>query len=158
MQNWNLEQFSSVRAHTVDIRLYCMYRSPSPSRDWGSALKMSFTQFETECLNEHNRVRAKHGAPPLSLSKVLNKFAQDWADYLAKEGKLKHRDKVKYGENVYSCSSSDPKFDVTGKRCVTLFYVHVRRSLIAYMAPVLMSKRRLDFLKNYLSQYRSWNS
>lgn len=63
----------------------------------------------------HNRVRAPLKLPPLVWSSELARFAQSWADKLAKRGcRLQHRprsgaDKQKYGENIFSATgqSSD---------------------------------------------------
>lgn len=41
--------------------------------------KKSVEQMQNECLEAHNRYRAKHGASPLTLSKQLNSYATEWA-------------------------------------------------------------------------------
>ncbi len=53
----------------------------------------------------HNKVRAEVGVGPVKWSPTLAKFAQQWADRLAKSGELEHRPRSgtwtqKYGENL----------------------------------------------------------
>ncbi|XP_077999371.1 Golgi-associated plant pathogenesis-related protein 1-like [Glandiceps talaboti] len=56
--------------------------------------------FRDEALNAHNVYRSKHGVPSLKMTKKLNKYAQKWADKLAKSGKLEPRKNRKYGECI----------------------------------------------------------
>lgn len=56
-----------------------------------------------QLLNTHNRRRAEVGSPRMFWSEDLAKYAQDWADQLAREGGgLRHRPNVVYGENIYA--------------------------------------------------------
>jgi uncharacterized protein YkwD len=48
----------------------------------------------------HNRVRAKHCAPPLAWSKELAAIAQKWADHLRDEGCGFEHSTTDYGENL----------------------------------------------------------
>ncbi|XP_058835803.1 Golgi-associated plant pathogenesis-related protein 1-like [Topomyia yanbarensis] len=59
-------------------------------------------QFQQEVLNEHNRLRAQHSAPPLQLSQPLCRYAQEWAQTIAGQNKLQHRTERTYGENLYA--------------------------------------------------------
>ncbi|KAB0800348.1 hypothetical protein PPYR_06088 [Photinus pyralis] len=52
-------------------------------------------------LNAHNRYRAQHGVPPLTLDSRLNNFAQDWANHLAETDTFSHRPNNPYGENLF---------------------------------------------------------
>ncbi len=58
-------------------------------------------------LDFHNKVRSDVGAPALIWSPELAKYAQEWADHLAKQGcKMQHRPREgqwvqKYGENIF---------------------------------------------------------
>jgi len=52
-------------------------------------------------LDHHNRVRKEVGVPPLTWSKELAAFAQQWADQLASTGKFEHRPNNSYGENIF---------------------------------------------------------
>jgi pathogenesis-related protein 1 len=53
-------------------------------------------------VNQHNVWREKVGCQPLTWSRDLAKYAQEWADELAKRGcEMKHRPPDKYGENIF---------------------------------------------------------
>ena len=41
------------------------------------------TGFEKDCLEAHNKYRAKHGVPPLKWNAQLKADAQTWANHLA---------------------------------------------------------------------------
>ena len=41
------------------------------------------TGFEKDCLEAHNKYRAKHGVPPLKWNAQLKADAQKWANHLA---------------------------------------------------------------------------
>ncbi len=51
-------------------------------------------------LEEHNRLRAQHCAPPLVWSKELAKVAQSWADELKRNQCAFDHSQNKYGENL----------------------------------------------------------
>jgi len=57
-------------------------------------------------LRSHNAYRRKHGAQPLTLTKHLCDFSQEWANRLARENRMYHRQGSSYGENIYMCSTS----------------------------------------------------
>lgn len=59
-----------------------------------------------KALDFHNAARKEVGVPPLKWSTVLAKFAQEWAEHLAKTGDFSHRPysgswAQKYGENIF---------------------------------------------------------
>lgn len=54
----------------------------------------------------HNMARKEVGVQPLAWSATLAEYAQEWADSLAKDCAFRHRQRGKYGENIYSASSS----------------------------------------------------
>ena len=58
------------------------------------------TKFIQEALYAHNRYRARHGCPPLVLSKELSNSAQLYAKYLAREGSLVHSGFKYKGESL----------------------------------------------------------
>ena|SRR5689334_12112987 len=63
-------------------------------------------------VKQHNVWREKVGCPPLKWSKDLAKYAQEWADQLAKRGcEMKHRPPDKYGENIFWSSGLTNKSD-----------------------------------------------
>ncbi len=52
-------------------------------------------------LSAHNKWRQEVGTPDLTWSDDLAKFAQEWANKLAKDNSFEHRPDNKYGENIY---------------------------------------------------------
>jgi uncharacterized protein YkwD len=57
--------------------------------------------FAEQFVAAHNRVRAKHCAPPLTWSKKLAEVAQSWANTLRDKGCVfGHSPGAKYGENL----------------------------------------------------------
>lgn len=95
--------------------------------DFVNKLKTSSDDsFEAEFLDTHNEYRRKHGVPPLTLSRKLNKYAEEWAKILVKKGKMEHRDQNDYGENIYFAWSSDPNFKVTGADPVDKWYSEIK--------------------------------
>lgn len=76
-----------------------------------------YSEFELECLRAHNEYRAKHGVPPLKLSKKLCRHAEEWAKILASRGILTHRNNSTYGENIFcSWSSKSNNSSITSGR------------------------------------------
>ncbi len=65
----------------------------------------------------HNKVRARLDIAPLEWSPELARYAQAWADKLARKGcRLQHRpptgaDKQLHGENIFSMSGDTPTAD-----------------------------------------------
>ena len=73
-------------------------------------------KFVDEALKTHNAHRARHSAPPLKLSLVLCKSAQEWAEKLLTMDVLPNSplaSKGEVGENTFSRRSSD-KVDISG--------------------------------------------
>ena len=59
-------------------------------------------------LKAHNGVRVKHGLKPLTWSKKLADYSQQWANNLGKGNRcqIRHRDGMPpYGENLYRASA-----------------------------------------------------
>ncbi|KRX25146.1 Golgi-associated plant pathogenesis-related protein 1, partial [Trichinella nelsoni] len=56
--------------------------------------------FQREFLEVHNKVRARHGCPPLSWSQRLADEATAWADKLLAKGRILYRDEQDIGENI----------------------------------------------------------
>ncbi|HNN06058.1 MAG TPA: CAP domain-containing protein [Leptospiraceae bacterium] len=82
------------------------------------ALIISVTDFSNGLLAEpdagtkanliqtHNTFRKKHGVPDLKWNDSIAKYAQEWADNLAKKDlNLEHRQNNKYGENIFVATS-----------------------------------------------------
>ncbi|XP_050320143.1 mucin-4-like [Bactrocera neohumeralis] len=89
----------------------------------GGATSDEVSDFHRECLDAHNRYRARHqNCPPLSLSNELSKYAQQWAQHLAATGRLEHRQVHTYGENLYTSSG----MEVDGATVVKNWYDEIR--------------------------------
>ncbi len=72
--------------------------------DKGNTVSQS---FRDNILTRHNFYRKKHSAPDLQWSTEIEKYAQQWADKLASENRMYHRQPNKYGENIYWISGGD---------------------------------------------------
>ncbi|CAL8103222.1 unnamed protein product [Orchesella dallaii] len=64
-------------------------------------------KFIQDVLETHNKLRAKHGAPPLVINADLAKIAQAWANEVAKKGNMEHSTSG-FGENVYWNTDKPP--------------------------------------------------
>lgn len=84
-------------------------------------------EFRQESLKWHNHYRAIHGVPALKHSDELCRYAQEWADTLAKRDAFSHRPNNKYGENIYMAWSSDPTKEVTGREAVDSWYSEIKQ-------------------------------
>ncbi len=72
--------------------------------------KTHLDRIRLEVLEMHNVYRAKHGVPPLTPSKKINKYAQRWAKTMATTGKFEHspgRQRPNCGENIYFAGSTN---------------------------------------------------
>ncbi|XP_043278108.1 uncharacterized protein [Venturia canescens] len=103
-------RYSSAQITKTETRKPSVRRSGPPK------------EFIDLCLGTHNFYRARHGVPPLKLSKQLCKTSQDWANILATRGRLEHRANIEYGENLYCMWSSNPKTIVSGDEPVNEWY------------------------------------
>lgn len=86
----------------------------------------SSENFDEDFLDAHNEYRRKHGVPPLTLSKKLSKYAEEWAKELVKRGRMEHRVQDEYGENIYFAWSSDPNYKVNGADPVDKWYSEIK--------------------------------
>ncbi|KAF6201771.1 hypothetical protein GE061_004166 [Apolygus lucorum] len=80
--------------------------------------------FKGEMLSLHNDYRKRHCVPTLKLSEDLCKYAQDWAEHLAKTNKVVHRKQnPEVGESLFAQWSSK----IAGaKDACTQWYSEVR--------------------------------
>lgn len=79
--------------------------SPATSqREQESAAPDEFGRAITE---RHNFYRQKHGAPALRWSEEVRRYAQEWAERLAREDRMYHRSERRYGENIYWMSGGE---------------------------------------------------
>lgn len=84
------------------------------------------SKLNKESVKAHNEYRKKHGVGPLKYSKELAKYAQAWADELAKKDKFEHRTERKYGENLYCSSSSDPSHVASAADACASWYSEIK--------------------------------
>ncbi|XP_077503718.1 Golgi-associated plant pathogenesis-related protein 1-like [Amblyomma americanum] len=99
----------------------------APSDRKAPTKPLSDKEFRKETLKWHNHYRTIHGVPPLKHSDELCRYAQEWADTLAKKDTFCHRPNNKYGENIYVAWSSDPTKEVTGREVVDSWYSEVQK-------------------------------
>ncbi|XP_041793673.1 Golgi-associated plant pathogenesis-related protein 1-like [Chelmon rostratus] len=85
---------------------------------------MTDASFQQEFLKAHNDYRAKHNAPPMTLSSELNATAQRWADHLLASNSMGHSN-TDDGENVYNMFSS-ATIKLTGKEAVDSWYSEIK--------------------------------
>ena len=75
-----------------------------------SSVEELINDFQKQLLEEHNKRRRQHGAPPLQWDQDIANETQRWADKMAKEGKLQHSSADKrhhLGENIANNSSKN---------------------------------------------------
>ncbi|CAI9738265.1 Golgi-associated plant pathogenesis-related protein 1 [Octopus vulgaris] len=86
-------------------------------------------ELERSALEAHNRHRAKHGVPDLTLAEDLCEMAQKWADYLASINAPKHSDEnhrgKNVGENLANKWSSDGEL-LTGEEATNMWYNEIK--------------------------------
>lgn len=113
------------------------FPSPSRSRDKSVSTTPSSTksdsstfsspeEFNNLILKHHNDFRRKHGAPEMKISHILNRYAQEWAETLAREDRLAHRPNSQYGENLYCLWSSDPNAKANPKDVCRSWYDEIK--------------------------------
>ncbi|EDW97885.1 Golgi-associated plant pathogenesis-related protein 1 [Drosophila yakuba] len=85
-----------------------------------SLLVVVKADIKEDHLEEHNRLRKKHGSAPLELDDELTKGCEAYAKVLADSGKLEHSSSGgKYGENL--CMRSDKPLE-----CVQNWYDEIK--------------------------------
>jgi len=65
---------------------------------------LSQTALFADTISSHNRIRSKHGLPPLKWSNQLASISQKWANQLGDGKSCKiyhHSGKIPFGENIY---------------------------------------------------------
>lgn len=78
--------------------------------------------FAEDLISSHNGFRKNHSAPDLNWNVNMQKFAQKWAETIAKKDKMEHRPNNKYGENIYWTSGG--KLDA--KSAVKAWYDEIK--------------------------------
>ncbi|CAL8083308.1 unnamed protein product [Calicophoron daubneyi] len=83
-------------------------------------------EFNQECIDEHNRLRALHGCPPLVLDRELAAGSQAYAEKLVKSSKMKHSGSHEYGENLAHRGSTSAT-QMTGKEATEYWYEEIKK-------------------------------
>ncbi|XP_053960496.1 GLIPR1-like protein 1 [Anastrepha ludens] len=81
-------------------------------------ITMTQKDYEKACVESHNKFRAMHGTPALTINPTLTQIASKWAQSLAKRQKMEHSRDGKYGENIYYSSGQK----VTPEMPVKMWY------------------------------------
>ncbi|XP_055379616.1 uncharacterized protein LOC129610871 [Condylostylus longicornis] len=112
------EAYEEPNIHEVHEVHRIHQNSPSVSKNEFSHITDQ-TEFKRKFLEETNKYRSKHDAPPLIMSNELCSFAQEWANHLAYNVKgLQHRPRCQYGENLYASKG----YQVDGGTAVKSWY------------------------------------
>ena len=78
--------------------------------------------FKKELLGQHNLFRKKHRVPLMKQNNRIQKYAQEWADNIARRDRMYHRQPNRYGENIYWMSGGNP----SGKSVVNAWYSEIK--------------------------------
>lgn len=87
-------------------------------------------QFQKDCLENHNELRAQHGAPALKWSAKLASDCEKWAKELLRNNKLQHSS-GDYGENL-AFASGKISIHIRGQENWVGFFMFVRASPLAH--------------------------
>ncbi|XP_057336425.1 uncharacterized protein LOC130674985 [Microplitis mediator] len=83
-------------------------------------------KFSSEILEYHNRYRSQHESPDLAIDDRLNKFAQEWAEDLAKRDIFERRPNNSYGENLYVATSKNINWEMLPEEVVKSWYNEIK--------------------------------
>ncbi|XP_037572035.1 transcriptional repressor CTCF-like [Dermacentor silvarum] len=90
-------------------------------KDFEGVFTRSMKKVQRQVRRRHNHYRRLHGVDPLEGDDELDRYAQAWALHLAKLGKVVHRRKKTYGENLYEGTFDDDN-PIRGKDAVDAWY------------------------------------
>nr|XP_045611034.1 uncharacterized protein LOC123766162 isoform X2 [Procambarus clarkii] len=112
----------------ASLRPVVSRRLPEPEPCW------SGSDFVQACLTAHNIYRARHSAPPLTLSTELCRQAQAWVNHLAHTGTFRHRGEPGLGENLFCRNTAlilrgrtSVMPDISGEEVAAYWYSSVRQ-------------------------------
>ncbi|XP_077545277.1 uncharacterized protein LOC144158330 [Haemaphysalis longicornis] len=96
--------------------------------DFNGRFTKSMRKLQRQVLLHHNRLRRRHGVPPVENDDTISRYAQAYAYALARLGKMRHRSRNrKYGENIWSSYGTDhDSLSVTGKNAVNCWYDEIK--------------------------------
>ena len=75
-------------------------------------------------LDAHNKYRALHGVPMMTINKKINAIAQAHAEYLGTSGLFQHSGVAGYGENIAALMLGGTP-DV--KNCSSIFLIYFKK-------------------------------
>lgn len=90
-------------------------------------LSLFMTDYEQEALEEHNKFRRSHSAPPMKLNKQMSQMAQAYAQKIASMGVLKHslpNERKGQGENLAMGCKTGPNGGQTVTEAITNWWVY----------------------------------
>ena len=99
-----------ARRHLFDLSNLLQRRQSS-----SSGFTQSQRLFQNYMLEAHNEYRARHCASALVLDDVINRSAQDYANYLARIDSMVHSNTNGLGENLFWKWNSNPFKTISGK-------------------------------------------
>ncbi|XP_037514514.1 uncharacterized protein LOC119390880 [Rhipicephalus sanguineus] len=128
---------SSTRMNSLAILILCLtsyvlsYQVKTKTHHGGGNEPTNFygdftdymRKVQHQARKQHNYYRRLHGVPDLKESEELNRYAQAWAERLAKTGQFKHRSKSPYGENIYMSYNSNPNFKLNGESVIYVLFL-----------------------------------
>ncbi|XP_067625342.1 uncharacterized protein [Eurosta solidaginis] len=107
--------------HTVIIKK--VPPGGNPNQPPPIPITMAQNDYEKACVEMHNKYRAMHGTPPLTINPTLTGTAAKWAQDLAKRQKMEHSPDGKFGENIYFSSGQQ----VTPEMPVKMWYDEIAK-------------------------------
>jgi uncharacterized protein YkwD len=97
-----------MRTAFVSLALVAITIGGAAAADGESITERPQNRFAAELLDTHNAERDRFGAPRLSWNRKLASEAQQWAQVLAKEGRMRHAtndERAGAGENLWMGSA-----------------------------------------------------
>ena len=92
--------------HIITISFVLQSPTTVNSQTFKTVTTECLAAFRAAALSQHNIVRAKHGAQPMTQDATVDASALSWAKNLASSGAFDHSKNRKYGENLYYTTSS----------------------------------------------------
>ncbi|KAL3318528.1 hypothetical protein Ciccas_002806 [Cichlidogyrus casuarinus] len=85
---------------------------------------ISLSEFSECALERHNYLRSLHGCPPLKVNQKLSKECEEYAEFLAKSGKMEHCE-GDFGENL-AYKENIEKVELCGAIASNMWYGEIR--------------------------------